>query len=114
MSSIKLNDILRFESLNQVKVRFNLMVDNNWKPIELFKNNQAKALLDGHYWNYSKNKSYRLGQTTIGFIKIKKNEDFWLLFHIGKVTKDLNKLSGVGYHYEVLQDFEKYFGRLIV
>ena len=46
-----------------------------------------------HYWNYNKNKSYKDGQITIGFIKIKRNEDLWLLFHIGKITKDLNILE---------------------
>ena len=110
MSSIKLNDILKLDNLAQVKVRFNLMVDNNWKPIELFQRNQLQAILNGHYWNYSTNKSYKLGQTTIGFLKITSNEDYWLLFHIGKVTRDLNRLNGVGYEYDVLNEFEKYFG----
>ena len=114
MSTINLNEILRLDNLDQVKVRFNLMFDNNWKPIELFKSKQVQVLLDGQYWNYSKNKSFKLGQITIGFIKIKSNEDLWLLFHIGKVTRDLNKLNGVGYEYEVLNEYEKYFGRLIV
>jgi hypothetical protein len=47
----------------------------------------------------------------------------WLLFHIGKITKDLNKFSGNdgyefsgnnAYEYETLLEYEKYFGRLIV
>ena len=38
----------------------------------------------------------------------------WLLFHIGRITKDLNILNGVGYEYEILSEYEKYFGRLIV
>jgi hypothetical protein len=37
-----------------------------------------------------------------------------LLFHIGKITKDLNVQKGVGYEYEALDQYEKYFGRLIV
>jgi hypothetical protein len=44
----------------------------------------------------NKNKSYRAGQITVRLVKIKPNEDFWLLFYIGKVTKDLNRLNGVG------------------
>lgn len=114
MSSIKLNDILQLDNLKNVKIRFNLMFANNWNPIEIFKNNEIKILLEGQYWNYNKNKSYKNGQITLGFIRIKSNENFWLLFHIGKITKDLNILNGVGYEYETLYEYEKYFGRLII
>ena len=90
------------------------MFENNWDPIEIFKNNEIQTLLEGQYWNYNKNKSYKEGQITLGFIRIKSNENFWLLFHIGKVTKDLNILNGTGYEYETLSEYEKYFGRLII
>lgn len=114
MSTIKLNDILKIDNLSNVKIRFNLMFSNNWNPIEIFKNGDVNTLLRGQYWNYKKQKSYKAGQITIGFIKIKPNDNLWLLFHIGKITKDLNKLNGVGYEYEVLSDYQKYFGRLII
>jgi hypothetical protein len=90
------------------------MFENNWNPIEIFKNNDIKTLLEGQYWNYNKNKSFKEGQITIGFIRIKSKENHWLLFHIGRVTKDLNILNGVGYEYETLNEYTKYFGRLIV
>lgn len=114
MSLIKLNDILQLPNLSNVKIRFNLTVDENWNPIENFKNNDIQSLLTGQYWNYNKNKSYKNGQVTVGFIKIKSNENYWLLFHVGKITKDLNILNGVGYEYDILSEYEKYFGRLIV
>jgi len=114
MNSIKLNDILRLDNLNNVKIRFNLMFAQNWNPIELFKNGDMSTMLAGQYWNYNKNKSYKGGQITVGLVKIKSNEDFWLLFHIGQVTKDLNILNGVGYEYQDLPEYEKYVGRLIV
>ena len=72
MNSINLNDILKLENLNNVKIRFNIMFEGNYNPIEMFKNNQMDSVLSGHYWNYSKMKSYKLGQTTIGLIRIKK------------------------------------------
>jgi len=90
------------------------MFAQNWNPIELFKNGDISTMLAGQYWNYNKNKSYKAGQIAVGLVKIKPNEDFWLLFHIGRVTKDLNKLNGVGYEYEDLPEYEKYVGRLIV
>ena len=114
MENIKLNDILRLENLDNVKIRFNLMFAENWNPIEVFKNGDISTMLEGQYWNLNNAKSYKSGQITIGLVKIKPNEDFWLLFHIGKVTKDLNKLNGVGYSYKNLPEYEKYIGRLIV
>jgi hypothetical protein len=114
MNSIKLNDILHLEDINNVKIRFILMVEHNWNPIELFKNGDISTLLAGQYWNYNKNKSFKYGQTTIGLVKIKPSEDFWLLFHIGKVTKDLNLFNSVGYEYENLPEYDKYVGRIIV
>lgn len=114
MDSIKLNDIIRLENLNNVKIRFNLMFAQNWNPIELFKNGDRSTMLAGQYWNYNKSKSYKSGQITVGLVKIKRYEDLWLLFHIGRVIKDLNKLNGVGYEYEHLPEYEKYVGRLIV
>jgi hypothetical protein len=90
------------------------MFAQNWNPIELFKNGDIMTMLNGHYWNYNKNKSYKDGQITVGLVKIRPNEDFWLLFHIGQITKDLNKLNGVGYEYQNLPEYEKYVGRLIV
>ena len=114
MSYINLNDILQLDDLNNTKIRFNLMFGGNWSPIEMFKNNEVDNILKGHYWNYDKKKSYKLGQVTVGLIRIKRNENLCLLFHIGKVTKDLNIQNGVGYEFETMSKYEKYFGRVIV
>lgn len=109
---IYLNDILKLINLDNVKIRFNLMFDGNWIPSEIYKQNEFSTLLDGHYHNYARYKSYKEGQITIGFLKVEGNK--WLLFHIGKVTKDLNVFSGVGYEYESIPEYEKYCGRLII
>ena len=114
MHHIKLNDILRLENLGNVKIRFNLMFQQNWNPIEIFKNWDISTMLEGQYWNYNKHRSYKIGQITIGLVKIKPNEDLWLLFHIGKINRDLNKLNAVGYEFQALPEYEKYVGRLIV
>lgn len=114
MNIIKLNDVLKIKDLENVKIRFNLMFRQNWNPIEIFKNGELDVLLEGQYWNYKKQKSFKKGQITIGLIKIKANENLWLLFHIGKVTNDLNKFNNIGYEFETLSEYEKYFGRLIV
>jgi len=113
-SKIKLNDLLNLQNIDNVKIRFNTMFDQNWTPIEIYKNNDTKTLLNGHYWNYNKNKSYKEGQITIGLIKINPKDDLWLLFHIGQVTKDLNRFNDVGYEFCELEEYNKFYGRLIV
>lgn len=114
MQPIKLNELLQIKDLSNVKIRFNLMFRANWNPIETFKNGDLDVMLEGQYWNYSKRKSFKPGDITIGFVKINPKENFWLLFHVGRITKDLNIQDGVGYEWEVLSDYEKYFGRVII
>lgn len=110
---ISLNDILDLTELDNVKIRFNLMFEGNWNPVEIFKNGNTEILLAGQYWNYQNRKSFKEGQITVGFIRLNES-DLWLLFHIGRITKDLNKLNAVGYEYESLPEFDKYLGRLII
>ncbi|MCL6248204.1 GIY-YIG nuclease family protein [Acinetobacter sp. ANC 4945] len=109
-----LNDILQIKDLDNTKIRLNVMFGGNWNPIEVFKDGNMDEILRGHYWNYSSKKSYKDGQITVGLIRIKPNEDLWLLIHVGKITKDLNKFNDVGYEFEVLEKYRKYFGRIIV
>lgn len=113
-SKIYLNDILRLEDISNVKIRFNIMMDNNWNPLSLFANNSFDTLLQGQYWNYSSKKSFKEDQITLGFIPINRDENLWLLFHIGKVTKDLNIFDGVGYEYISLPEYQRYIGRLTI
>lgn len=119
---IKLNDILKLdkESLDIAKIRLNLQFAGNNNPIEFFKSRQNhtdyQVMIDGNYYNYNRNKSYQLGNIVIGFIRLPKGygDDLYLLFHIGKVTKDLNVFNGVGYEFEELSCYKKYCGRLII
>lgn len=111
-ASINLNDILNIDDLSNVKIRFNLMFEGNWNPSEFYKDADIDTMLKGQYWNYKK-KSYKMGQITLGFIKLGSG-DLWLLFHAGKITKDLNKYDSMGYEFEILKEYEKYFGRLII
>ena len=61
---ILLNDILNFDNLDNVKIRFNLMFSDNWNPSEIYRMREFSTLLNGHYHNYSRNRSYREGQIT--------------------------------------------------
>lgn len=110
---ILLNDILNLneEEIKNTKIRFNQSDSLDFNPIELFKE-RDKRLYDGHFWNYSKNKSYQEGQIAIGLIRL--DTDKWLLFDISLVTKDLNLFNAAGYEYKKIEKYEKYFGRLII
>lgn len=111
-NTIYLNDILQIKNLSNVKIRFNLMFDGNWNPSDFYKNADIETMLNGQYWNYKK-KSYKEGQINLGFIKLDR-DDLWLLFHVGKVTKDLNRFDSMGYEFESIPEYEKFYGRLII
>jgi hypothetical protein len=110
---ILLNDILNFSDseLKNIKIRFNQSNNNDFEPVKLFKE-KDEGLYNGQFWNYSKAKSFQVGQIAIGFIRIEY--DKWLLFDISEITKDLEKYDDVGYDYRTLDEYKKYFGRLIV
>lgn len=108
--SIYLNDLLRIEDLRNVKIRFN-QSNSEANPIDVFKKDR-NSLLNWQFHNYSKNRSFYEGQIAIGFVKIEG--DKWLLFDISKITKDLNRFNAVGYEFETLTLYEKYFGRVII
>jgi len=42
-----LNDILKLEDVGNTKIRFNLMFEDNWNPIEVFQQNKTEVLLEG-------------------------------------------------------------------
>ncbi len=108
--SILLNDILNLENLRNTKIRF-VTSNHITDPIAIFRENRDE-LLRWQFWNYKKNKSFREDQVAIGLVRIEG--DKWLLFDISHITKDLDQLSGVGYEYEALEKYEKYFGRIVV
>lgn len=109
--SIFLNDILNLEELENTKIRFVKQSRPTDDLIAMFKEDREQ-LLGWQFWNYSANKSFYVGQTAIGFVKI--DADKWLLFDVSRITKDLNRFSAVGYEYESVKEYEKYFGRIII
>lgn len=109
---ILLNDILNFKEneLKNMKIRFNMNDSGDYDPITFFKE-KNKRLYEGQFWN-SKKKSFKVGQIALGFVKI--DNDQWLLFDISEITKDLGRYNAIGYEYRTLDEYKKYFGRLIV
>lgn len=118
MESIKLNDILRLEKLDNVKIRLNLS-NNLWNAINLY-HEDPNFLRVGNFHNSINKKWFKVNEIVIGLAQIK--QDDWLLFDISRVLIDNDKLfDGVTkaeidtfYKTEKLAAYEKYFGRLIV
>lgn len=110
-----LNDILQFttEEIDKTKIKFNMMFEGNWDPIELFKSNDQQIMLDGHYFNHGNKYAYEDGQISLGFIRISKTNHLWLLFHVGIVIKR-GETPSAPYIYENLPQYDKYCGRLII
>jgi len=107
--TILLNDILNLKDLENTKIRF-LMKNRFQDPLHYYQHDE-KRLFDCQFWNIN-NKVFRPGKTAIGFLPIGKNK--WLLFDISKITKDLEVLGGVGYEYEQINEYKKYFGRVVI
>ena len=109
---IMLNDLLRLENLENVKIRLNIDSRNNdFDPIKHFKEDKQK-LFWGHFSNSEKKKFFREGNIVIGLARIKT--DKWLLFDISEITEDLNQRGRVGYKNKTIPEYEKYFERVIV
>lgn len=114
MKKIMLNDILKLKDIENVKIRFNLMFGGNWNPVEIYQSGNQDILLSGHYSNYKGKKNYKCGQVTVGLIPIRTSNDLWLLFHVGRIKNELSDGSKPPYEYEIIEEYEKYFGRIIV
>lgn len=118
MNKIKLNDILKLESIDNVKIRLNLS-NSSWNALELYHNN-PNLLLVGNFHNSAKKRWFKEGEIVIGLAQIKNDE--WVLIDISRITKSYHKfwdgktLSNVNtfYEHEKIKELEKYFGRLIV
>ncbi len=114
---ILLNDILNLPDPKNVKLRFNLNFGSKRPPIEYYTDQiveSLKHMLDGQYWNYAKKGNYSEGNITLGFVPVPYRPDCWLLFHVGKVTKDLNIRNGVGYEFDGIKEYDKFVGRIII
>ena len=113
MNKIPLETLFSFRDIDNVKFRFNLRMGDELNALEIFDRGLMDKLVQGQYWNYEKKKSFARGQTTLGFARYNE-KDLWLLFHVGRVTKDLNVLNGIGYEHEDIPEYEKYIGRVVI
>lgn len=108
---IKLNDLLQISDLSKLKIRMLTTYSDKENPLDYFRNNENGELMRWLFWNYSK-KSFEEGDIVIGLLRL--DGDKWLFFNVSKVTKDLNNFNGIGFEYEIMNQYQKYFDRVIV
>lgn len=124
---IRLNDLLQLSEneLKATKIRL-ITKSGNQKyanvgqltaPMAVYDESRSTGLLNDLYWNYSRNKVFKIGETVIGLARIgdrASDRDHWLLFHVGTVTKDLDMKDAVGYEYKDCKKHAKFINRVIV
>ena len=112
---IILNDLLGFTEteLESVKVRFQQesVALETGNPVEFYQKNPDIINVD---WllHRTKQKLFAVGEIAIGLLRIA--DDTWLLTTIKRITKDLDIIDGVNYEAEELEEYRKYYGRLVI
>lgn len=114
MNKILLNDILNIspEEIENTKIKFNIF-NGYTDPLELYKENPEKVNTTWFLW-HDKRRYFHTGQIAICFLRIAS--DIWLLTTIKRIIKetDVDDEGGVGYEAEEMEQYQKYFGRLLV
>lgn len=114
---ILLRDILKFsdEDINNCKIRFIHNNENKTNNVlRLFLNEPDTINNNWLFWNYKKQGEFKEGQIAIALVRMGKNSDFYLLTTIKKIIKDLDIKNGIGYEGIELEQYKKYYGRVIV
>lgn len=112
MKKIYLYDILKFndEEIKNVKIRFHQW--NHYEnPMEEYKKNPDIVNNQWLFWR-GKSKYFKVGQIAICLLKL--SEDNWLLTTIKRVTKDHDIYNGINYEGIELEEYQQYYGRLII
>lgn len=109
---ITLNDLLQFrrEDFSNIKIKLNQSngIDD---PMELYQQNPEIVNTQWLFWK-GQRRYFREGQIAICFLKLSR--DTWLLTTIKRITKDLNICDGISYEGCELDEYKKYYGRVIV
>ena len=109
---IKINDLLKFneDMMDNIKIRFNQSSPTD-NPLDLYQKDPEIVNTRWLFWR-TQVKFFKEGQIAISFLKL--TADTWLLTTIKKVTKDLDVENNICYEGEELEEYKKYYGRVIV
>ena len=123
---IRLNDLLQLSEIELKNTKVRLVTksghqkDANGGRLvsarEVYDESRSSNLVKDLYWNY-KRKVFKAGERVIGLARLGNHvadKDHWLLFHIGTVTRDLDKKDDIGYEHEDCEQYAKFINRVIV
>ena len=112
MPKITLNDLLNIkeEDYTNTRIKFN-QYNGSDNPMDLYLQDPDIINIQWFLWR-TQRKYYRVGQVAICLLKL--SYDTWLLTNIKRITKDLDVSDGVNYEGEELDEYRKYFGRVIL
>ena len=112
MKKILLNDLLHFpkELLENAKIRFN-QYDSLANPMELYLKDPEIVNTQWLFWR-TKQRYFKVGQIAVCLLKL--SPDTWLLTTIKRITKELDVLNGINYEGQELDEYQQYYGRVII
>jgi len=112
LGQITLNDLLQFdkEEFDNIKIKLNQFngIDD---PMELYQKDPEIVNTQWLFWKEQRRYFYE-GQIAVCFLKL--TWDTWLLTTIKRITRDLGINSGISYEGYELEEYKKYYGRVIV
>lgn len=109
---ILLNDLLRLNQtdLDRTKVRFN-QNNGETEPMEDYLRNPDRVNNAWLFWR-TERRYFNVGEIAICLFKLSWNT--WLLSTIKEVTRELGVKDGVNYEGAEIEQYQPYFGRVIV
>lgn len=110
MTAIMLNDLLRIDDLSNIKIKFTIH-NGIEDPMDVYTKNPDVVNNQWLFWR-TKQRYFNVGETAICFLRI--GYDQWLLTTIKKVTKELGKIKSINYEGTELEEYSKYFGRVVI
>lgn len=112
MQKLLLNDLLHLnqENLDRAKVKFN-QYNGDIEPMEVYLRNPDEVNNRWLFWR-AKRRYFNVGEIAICFFQLSWNT--WLLSTIKEVTKELGVNDGVNYEGKELENYNSYFGRVVV
>ena len=112
MSAILLNDILKMQKLDNVKIRFIVKSGSmGFDPLLKYRSDKESIIEDLFHKQVNQPSPFKIGDIAIGFMQLGWHK--WLLFYVGEITKKTGN-SGLVYEGKPIKEYEKYFGRLII
>lgn len=112
MLKIYLNDLLKIEpsEFSNIRVKFN-QHNGTDDPMDLYLKNPDIVNTRWFLWR-SQKKYFKVGQIAICLLKL--TSDRWLLTTVKKITKDLDVYEGINYEGVEIEEYRKFFGRVII